>query len=125
MPPVLLSPPSTLGSATVTNEGGGDAYPVWKIYGPGTPTITNNTTGRSFGMSSALTSGEVVTVDTRPTLQSAVDGTGADRWGDLVKSSPRDLWTLPPGVNQLTVVLAGSGAGSAVELTYHQRWLRA
>ncbi len=125
MPPVLLDPSSTLGSTTVTNSGGGDAYPIWTIHGPGTPTITNVTTGRSFGLSVALGSGEVVTVDTRPTLQSAVDGTGADRWGDLVKTSPRDLWTLVRGTNLLDVALTGSGSGSRVELLYHQRWLRA
>lgn len=125
MPPVLLDPSSTLGSTTVVNSGGGDAYPIWTIYGPGTPTITNVTTGRTFGLSTALSSGEVVTVDTRPTLQSAVDGTGADRWGDLVKTSPRDLWTLVRGTNLLDVALAGSGTGSKVEMLYHQRWLRA
>lgn len=125
MPPVLLVPASTLGTTTVVNAGGGDAYPVWTIHGPGTATLTNVTTGRTFGLATALSSGEVVTVDTRPTLQSAVDGTGADRWGDLVKTSPRDLWTLVPGPNLLNVALTGAGSGSAVELLYHQRWLRA
>lgn len=124
LPPVLLTPSSTLGETTVTNTGNGDAYPVWTITGPGTPTLTNVTTGREFSLV-ALTAGEVITVDTRPTLQSAVDQLGVDRWGDLVKTSPRDLWTLVPGTNQLNLALSGADAGSKISMVYHRRWLRA
>lgn len=125
LPPILLQPSTVLGTTSVVNSGNADAYPIWTITGPGTPTLTNVTTGRSFGLDVALSSGEVVTVDTRPAQQSAVDNTDTDRWSDLVKSSPRDLWTLPPGVNELNMALAGSGAGSKIEMSYVRRWLRA
>jgi hypothetical protein len=125
MPPVQLAPAGLLGQTSITNEGDADAYPVWTITGPGEPTITNTTTGRSFGLSVTLGSGETVTVDTRPTMQSAVDGDGDDRWGDLVKSSPRDLWPLVPGVNSLDLSMSGSGTGSKIALSYMRRWLRA
>jgi hypothetical protein len=124
MPPVLLTPSSTLGSTTVTNSGNGEAYPIWTVTGPGTPTLTNVTTGREWSLATALSSGETVTVDTRPTLQSAVDQDGVDRWGDLVKSSPRDLWTLIPGTNHLDLQLTSSGTGSQITMLYHRRWLR-
>lgn len=124
MPPVLLTPSSTLGETTVTNSGNGDAYPVWTITGPGVPTLTNVTTGREFSLA-ALSEGEVVTVDTRPTLQSAVDQLGNDRWGDLVKESPRDLWTLVPGRNVLNLALESAEEGSQISMVYHRRWLRA
>jgi hypothetical protein len=125
MPPVLLAPSSTLGSTTVTNTGNGDAYPIWTITGPGTPTLTNVTTGREFSLDVALSSGEVITVDTRPAQQSAVDQDGHDRWSDLVKTSPRDLWTLVPGSNLLNLQIDSAGAGSSIEMVYHRRWLRA
>jgi hypothetical protein len=125
MPPVLLAPSSTLGSTTVTNTGNGDAYPIWTITGPGTPTLTNVTTGREFSLDVALSSGEVITVDTRPAQQSAVDQDGHDRWSDLVKTSPRDLWTLVPGPNLLNLQLDSAGAGSSIQMVYHRRWLRA
>lgn len=125
MPPVLLTPPTTLGETTVTNTGNGDAYPIWTVAGPGTATLTNVTTGREWSLATALSSGETVTVDTRPTLQSAVDQDGVDRWGDLVKTSPRDLWTLVPGANLLNLELAGAGAGSQISMVYRRRWLRA
>lgn len=125
MPPVLLRPSTVLGQTTVTNTGRGDAYPIWEITGPGTPTLTNTTTGRSFGLSAELEAGEVVTIDTRPARQSAVDQDDNDRWGDLVKASPRDLWLLPPGASQLNMQMTGSGEGSQIKLSYRRRWLRA
>jgi hypothetical protein len=125
MPPIVLAPATLLGDSQVTNTGDADSYPLWTIHGPGTPTLTNNTTGRSFGLDVTLGDDEVVVVDTRPTLQSAVDQDGDDRWGDLVKSSPRDLWPLVPGVNDLNLSIADSGDGSQVVLSYTRRWLRA
>lgn len=124
MPPVLLRPRSTLGATQVTNEGNGDSYPIWEITGPGTPTLTNVTTGRSFSLE-LLGAGETITVDTRPARQSAVDQLGADRWGDLVKTSPRDLWVLPVGTSDLELEIAGADVGSRIALTYVRRWLRA
>lgn len=125
MPPIVLAPATLLGENQVTNSGDADSYPIWTIHGPGQPTISNLTTGRSFGLDVTLGSSEVVVVDTRPTLQSAVDGVGADRWGDLVKSSPRDLWPLVPGNNDLNLSISSSGAGSKITLSYTRRWLRA
>ena len=123
--PVKLSPSVVLGETSITNNGDADAWPVWTITGPGTPTITNTTTDRSFGLDAALSEGEVVTVDTRPGSVSAVDDDGDDRWSDLVKSSPRDLWQLVPGVNELNLQMTGSGDGTSIQLAYRRRWLRA
>lgn len=125
MPPIVLAPATLLGDSQVTNTGDADSYPLWTIHGPGQPTLTNQTTGRSFGLDVTLGSDEVVIVDTRPTLQSAIDQDGDDRWGDLVKSSPRDLWPLVPGLNELNLSIAGSGDGSKITLSYTRRWLRA
>jgi hypothetical protein len=125
MPPVVLSPSTVLGSTQVTNSGSGDAYPIWEITGPGTPLLQNLTTGRSFGLDTALAEGEVVTIDTRPARQSAVDNTDADRWGDLVKSNPRDLWVLPPGRSDLNMEMTGSNEDTQIKLTYRRRWRRA
>ncbi|TDD37899.1 hypothetical protein E1287_07530 [Actinomadura sp. KC06] len=126
MPPVVLSPYSVLGTVTVNNTGNAPAYPVWRITGPGTPTLENVTLGREFGLATALEEGETVTIDTAPDGGAyAIDQTGADRWTDLVKSSPRDLWELVKGPNQLNLVLSGSSSASQIELSYVRRWLRA
>lgn len=125
MPPVLLTPSTVIGVTTVNNTGDADAWPVWTITGPGTPTIANTTTGRSWSFTTALSSGEQRIVDTRPGMVSAVDGVGADWWGDLVKGSPRDLWQLVPGVNALNLELTGSTVASSIQLAYSRRWRRA
>ncbi|MCP9947282.1 phage tail domain-containing protein [Actinomadura madurae] len=126
MPPVVLSPYAVLGNVTVNNTGNASAYPVWKITGPGTPTLENVTLGREFGLATELAEGETVTIDTAPDGTAyAIDQLGADRWSDLVKSSPRDLWELVKGPNQLNLALAGSSSASQIELSYVRRWLRA
>jgi hypothetical protein len=125
MPPVILTPSVVLGDTTVINSGDADAWPVWTIRGPGRPSVSNQTTGYAWSLATALGSGETRIIDTRPGLASVVDGTGADWWSDLVESTPRDLWQLVPGVNVLALTLAGSGAGSQIELSYQRRWRRA
>lgn len=125
--PVELLPSLAMGSATVVNSGDADAWPLWQITGPGTPTLENVTTGRSWGLASALTAGETVTVLTGPFgHQYATDQLGANRWPDLVQSSPRDLWPLVPGTNELNLTLSGADAdlGSLISMTYTRRWLR-
>jgi phage-related protein len=125
MPPVLLTGATVLGDTSVSNSGDVEAYPIWTIHGPGKPTFINFRSGRQFGLNVTLGVDEIITVDTRPTMQAATDATGANRWGDLVKSSPRDLWPLLPGNNDLHLGIAASGPGTAVHLSYTRRWLRA
>jgi hypothetical protein len=124
MPPVLLDPSTVLGTTTVVNDGDADAWPVWTLTGPGTPTLTNTTTGLSFGLDVALSAGEVVTVDTRPTMQSAVDGLDANRWADLTRANPRSLWQLVPGTNLLNLQMTGSTSATVISMSYTRRWLR-
>jgi len=124
MPPVLLASSNTFGEVSVDVRGNAEAYPIWQITGGGTPTLTNVTTGLSFGLE-ALQDGETITIDTRPGRQSAIDQDGNDRWSDLVKSSPRDLWALAPGTNLLELSIETPGEGAQISMLYHPRWLRA
>lgn len=125
MPPVLLSGATVFGATSIDNPGDADAWPVWTIAGPGTASLGNTTTGRSFSLSAALGGGEVITVDTRPGHVSATDGVGADRWGDLVAASPRDLWQLVPGMNALDLALTGATTASSIGLSFRPRRRRA
>lgn len=125
MPPVVLSSSAVLGEVQVTNSGQADAYLLWTLTGPGAPVLGNSTTGRAWTFE-ALGAGEVVTVNTGPSGEAyAIDATGADRWGGLVKSSPRDLWALVRGRNDLNLAMTGAAAGSKIGLSYTRRWLRA
>lgn len=129
MPPVTLSSSSVLGTTQVINPGDADAYPVWTITGPGTPTITNSDTGQSYAFTSAIPAGTVVTVDCRPvelapaTGLTAVDGSGTD-WWPLLADYP-DFWPLPPGTSDISLSMPGSTAASSVALSAASRWLGA
>lgn len=129
LPPVLLGAGSVLGTATVTNPGDTDAYPVWTLTGPGMPTVTNLDTGQSFAFTSSVPAGTTVTVDCRPpeiapaTGLTAVDGSGTDWWPSLADYP--DFWSLPPGLTNLSVSVSGATAASGVTVTFAPRYLAA
>jgi len=123
--PINLGSSTVIGSSTLVNDGGAEAYPIWLITGPGLPNFANLTTGRQFSLQSVLASGQVIQVDTRPGLQSAVDiNSGTNLWSGIVKASPRDLWSLAVGVNKINLAMGGAGPASNILLTWTRRWLR-
>jgi hypothetical protein len=110
----------------VSNTGDADAYPIWTVTGPGQPTVTNTTTGRSWSFSTSVPTGATWTVVAAPDGQASVtDQSGNSQWQYLAAGVPRDLWPLVPGLNELDIVLAGSGTGSMITMTYTRQWLRA
>jgi hypothetical protein len=124
--PIGLSSGSVLGAASVLNEGSAYTFPVWTLTGPGTPTMQNLTTGRSWALTSAVPAGHVVEVVTQPGRQSVVDTTtSANLWDSLSITSPRDLWALVPGINNINIAMAGSTPATKVGISWRARWLRA
>lgn len=120
-PPFRLAPSSILGSATVTNPGDVDAFPLWRIDGP--------FTGFSVGVGDSLveatvtkTAGEYVEIDMRRDRLTVVDETGED----LRPITTAAAFTpIPPGTSQLATTLLGASAGSTVTLTFTPRHRRA
>jgi hypothetical protein len=124
--PIPLGSSSIFGTNTIYNNGGISTYPEWLVIGPGTPTFTNLTTGRAFALSSAIASGHVIGIKTKPGSQMAVDTTtGINIWDQLVLSSTRDLWPLVPGPNSISISMAGSTGATQVIMSWQKRWLRA
>lgn len=124
--PIALGSSSVFGADTVANDGGAEAYPVWTIVGPGLPVIQNATTGRQFSFTAALTSGQIFQVDTRPGRQSAVDvNAGVSVWSQIIQNTPRDLWALARGDNDIFITMGGAGPASSVTLSWTRRWRRA
>jgi len=124
--PITLAGSTVFGSTTINNPATANAYPVWVITGPGTPTMTNNTTGLKWSMNTAIPAGQVVTVDTRRGKQAAVNSTtGNSVWDQLVYSSLRQLWPFVPGNNNITISMAGATAATQVQLSWQNRWIRA
>lgn len=117
--PVRLGTSQVLGSVTIDNPGDVDAYIVWTVVGPGASfTATNATTGRTLTFGADLT-GKTITIDTRRQVQTVVDQTEANLFGDLTG----DLWPLVPGANAVTLAVSGATTETLVTATVHSRFL--
>ncbi len=125
--PVPLAGASIIGSSTIVNTGGAQAWPVWTITGPGTPTLQNLTTGRQWSLNTAIPSGQVVQVVTKPGQQMAVNTTTSTNvWDQLVLGGTlSNLWSLMAGANQVNIAMAGSSANTSVGVQWVNRWNRA
>jgi hypothetical protein len=124
--PISLAGSTVIGVNTIHNGGNALAWPTWTITGPGTPTITNQTTGRHWSLNTAIPSGHIVQVTTKPGTQMAVDQTlGTSIWDQLVLSSLRDLWPLAGGDNVVNIAVAGATPATSVSLSWTNRWNRA
>jgi hypothetical protein len=111
--------PITLGTVALTNAGTAPAWPVFTVTGPATG-FTLAHSGRSLTWTGTLASAATITVDARDGTVS--DNTGANQFGGL--SAAPEFWSVPPGTNNATLTMAGTGAGSEMAVTYYpRRWV--
>jgi Phage tail protein len=124
--PISLAQSTIFGANQMTNNGTADAWPTWNLTGPGGPTIQNVTTGRTFALSTNIPSGQVVQIVTKPGSQQCYNlTTQTNIWDQLSFSSPRDLWPLIPGINNVSITMGSSTAASKIVVSWQNRWLRA
>ncbi|MEU9245881.1 phage tail protein [Streptomyces sp. NPDC048385] len=123
-----VSSSQVLGSTVVTNPGDTTVWPTWTITGPASlVTFTHSGTGESFTLNpnasaighGNLLSGEKVTISTDPPSVTFQNG---DNWIGGLNWPTATLWGLAPGDNPVSFTLAGSGAASAVDLTFNPRY---
>lgn len=111
-------------TATLTNEGNAEAWPVWEITGSIlSAELANLTTGAVFRWDGVLTSAQTLTVDTNdrgPTVR--VDGTNA--WSGLAVAA-KNLWPLTPGDNEVVATVLGADTDTTMRVTWFPRWLSA
>jgi hypothetical protein len=120
--PLRLASSSIFSDASLAVLGDKEAWPIWEVTGPGSALMLRNlTTGKLLSLSSALSAGEKVTIDTRPGRKSVTRGDGTNLFPYLDATS--SLWSLRPGSNSLRVELSGATAASAVQLSYYPRYL--
>jgi hypothetical protein len=124
--PIQLAGSTVFGENNIYNPGTAPAYPTWTITGPGTPTITNKTTGLSWSLNAPIPAGQVVQVVTERGKQSAYNITTATSvWDSLVYSTLRSLWPLEGGNNDVSIAIPGATAATQVVLDWVNRWNRA
>ncbi|MBK3573170.1 phage tail family protein [Streptomyces sp. MBT65] len=122
--PLTVRDSQVLGDATIDNPGDATSYPVWTIHGPTTSAVfTNSTTGLSFSVTASLGSSDVLVVDTRERVQTAVLNGTDNWWPNLATDS--DLWGLEPGENDVSMALVGTDSDTVVQLDYQPRFLTA
>lgn len=117
-PSFNISSGSQLATATMTNEGDLEAWPVWTVFGPCT-SVTVGVDGRTVQWNVALTADDILVIDTDPTVQCAWRN-GVDVTAQLGSA---DFAPIPAGEDrQLSLTMAGAGA---VEAKITPRFYRA
>nr|BBJ53661.1 hypothetical protein SAVMC3_62900 [Streptomyces avermitilis] len=74
-------------------------------------------------MTASLGSSDVLVVDTRERVQTAVLNSSQNWWPNLATDS--DLWGLEPGENDVSLTLVGTDSNTTVQLDYQPRFLTA
>lgn len=109
-------------TASITNSGDVEAWPVWTLHGVFTAvTLLNNTTGDTVTITKTLTSAQSITIDTTPFVKSVKREDGSNQFATIT-STPPNLWSLATGSNSITVTITGAGTNCDVSVSYTQRW---
>jgi hypothetical protein len=119
-PFLRISSSQKTGATTAFNPGDVPAWPSWRVTGPFDSLVaTSLTLDQSWTLDvlgsqgAPLGVGEVVTITTNPETVTGPDGTP---WPEAINwSGNSELWPLDQGVNQISFVFDGSGAGTLIE----------
>lgn len=117
-PPLHISGPPRVDTATLTNPGDVESWPVWTFTGPMSGAEVG-VGGQTVSWEMELAEGDTLVVDTRPTAQTAMLN-GVDVTASLLTFGFAEI---PEGANvPLTVLLDGIGGTARVELTPLYEW---
>jgi hypothetical protein len=116
--------------AVASNAGAADAYPLVRVYGPASGTLTgftlhNLTTGEDLSVAASVAAGQILTVDNSAFVTGSgglvVGLDGASRYGSWTQ--PRMPFRLPPGDSLLRFQITGTATSAACVLTWADTWL--
>lgn len=127
-PIVTISSGKSMATATVTNPGDVDTFPVWSILGP-TTSVTVGIGASTITAPFTIASGKALVIDTNPTAQTALLGNWDDTERKLSSIVDRtgDLGTalfapIPPGTDQpLALSMTGTGTVDVEILPLYKR----
>jgi hypothetical protein len=107
-------------SSSVVVAGVGEAYPVITVTGPAT-TATASLGLLAWTNATALGSGDVLVVDTRPGNRGPRLNGGDVDWSLLTPGSR--LWTLQPGTNSVVSGATGTSGATSIVMQWEPRYL--
>jgi hypothetical protein len=120
--PLVLTNSDIFSDATIDNPGDVEAWPVWRINGPGSdPGLANLTTGKTLTLTVTLAAGDYVEIDTRPGYKTVKLNGETNLFGSLGGTS--SLWSLLAGLNSIRIELNDATDASSVVLSYYPRYL--
>lgn len=122
--PYEIAGSSIIGDVEIANDGDVEAWPVWRVRGPGGPFTATRADGARLMLDTVLGEGQEVTIDTRPpglssTPKSVIGPDGAN-WYDRVPATD-ELFSIPPGTQTFNVALDEATDDSRVFLSYRRR----
>lgn len=109
-----------IGEILLDNSGDAEAYPIWKIHGPGRTFTATSPHGERLRWNGTLAAGETLTIDTKK--GTVVDQAGANRYNELA-AAPR-FWTVKPGLSTAEASLLDITKASAIVCSWQPRkWM--
>lgn len=120
--PLRLSASSVfVNDSSISNPGDLEAWPVWTIEGPGSNIVISNlTTSQSLTLNTAVTSGQSVTIDTRPGAKTVLNDDGTSLFPLMTATST--LFPLARGDNHVQVAMDSTSTTSAIRLAFRPRY---
>lgn len=99
-------------------------YPSFVITGPLSAfTVTNTTTGEDITVTYVLAVGESISIDLTYGNKRITKNDGTNLIGYVSAGSDIATFHLQPGSNTIEVTATGSGAATAVSMTYYNRYI--
>lgn len=119
--PMRVSHAALFQNFTITNAGDVESWPVWTITGAGADlSIYNLTTGKNLLTIGSISSGSVITIDTRPGAKFISDSNG-NRLNFMILAGS-SMWEIAKGANSIRIEMSGTDANSLVQLDYTPRY---
>lgn len=110
--------------ASVNNPGDLEAWPVWTISGPGSNIVISNlTTTESLTLTTVVTAGQSVTIDTRPGAKTVLNDDGTSLFPLMSPTS--SLFSLAKGDNHIQVSMDSTSTTSSIRLAFRPRFFSA
>lgn len=127
--PIIFGPGGDTYTAEIQYNGSWQTHPIMIVTGPYTSlTLTNETTGATISLNTAIGASQSRTLDLTPGAISIVDENGDSVFGELGDDSNLVQFTIEPdpiaedGVNIIQAAIVGAGTDTTFAVSYQERF---
>lgn len=113
-----ISGSSALGELQIVNTGDVDAYPLWKLTGPGASfTAVREVDGATMQYTQSIAAGQSIYINCA--TKEVYDASGSNLYGGM-GPAPK-FFGLPPGSSTIAVLLEGATSQSVAQMQYKEK----